>query len=98
MNIRILAERRAQALKRIEAVAPEIISKLGLDPELEKRLTATSKEREIEAMLRVEAVADMLEAIDAALQSEPEPEPEPAVEAVAEKPVQKKNAGKTKVG
>ncbi len=61
MNIGILAARKDKALGRIAAIAPEIGKKYGAPEEMLARLTAESKDRDVEAMERLEATAELME-------------------------------------
>jgi hypothetical protein len=63
MNIQILAERNANALSKIEKTAPIVCEMFAVGYEILPRLTATSKDKSVEAMQRMEAVGDLLEAL-----------------------------------
>lgn len=63
MNIQILAERNANALSKIEKTAPIVCKMFAVGYEILPRLTATSKDKSVEAMQRMEAVGDLLEAL-----------------------------------
>lgn len=60
MNIQILAERNAKALTKIEDQAPQVCEKYQVPEEIFKRLTSTSKDKTVESMQRIEAMADLL--------------------------------------
>lgn len=61
MNVTILAERQAKALERIRAIAPALAEQANVPEDMLERMTASSKDRDVEAMQRMEAVADLLE-------------------------------------
>jgi hypothetical protein len=63
MNIQILAERNANALSKIEKTAPIVCKMFAVGYEILPRLTATSKDKAVEAMQRMEAVGDLLDAL-----------------------------------
>lgn len=60
MNLQILAERKAWALMKIQQVSGALAEKFSIPEALIERLTQTSKDKEVEAMQRLEAVADLL--------------------------------------
>lgn len=60
MNIQILAERKGFALMKIQEVAGQLAEKFSVPEALIERLTQTSKDKDVEAMQRLEAVADLL--------------------------------------
>ena len=76
MNIGILAARKDKALARIAAVAPQLGERFGVSTETLDGLTAENKDREVEAMERLEAAADLIEflANDARPDDKSEPE------------------------
>ena len=61
MNIAILAARKDKALARIAASAPDIGQQYRVPEDLLERLTAENKDREVEAMERLEATAELIE-------------------------------------
>lgn len=61
MNIGKLAERNARALTRITEIAPTVAEKLKIPGEILERIQAGNKDKAVEAMARIEAVADLLE-------------------------------------
>lgn len=87
MNIAILAARKDKALDRIAKIAPVLGERFGVPVETLYRLTAENKDREVEAMERLEAVADLVEF----LAQETEEKVEPAK---PEKPIKPKTERK----
>lgn len=61
MNIQILAERKGKALNRIAAAAEGVSKATGAPGYLLNSLTVTNKDKDVEAMQRMEAVADLME-------------------------------------
>lgn len=61
MNIGKLAERNARALTRITETAPVVAKNLNIPGEILERIQAGNKDKAVEAMARIEAVADLLE-------------------------------------
>ena len=76
MNIQILARRKAIAMARIKAAVDKVQGKYYVPGEIANGLTATSKDADVEAMQRMEAVADLMEFLGSdysgALVNEPE--------------------------
>lgn len=75
MNIQILAERRAKALNRIKAVAPVVATRFDMPDRITSGLTVCSKDPQVEAMLRMEAVADLMEFLVPSTSPQPSPNP-----------------------
>lgn len=61
MNIQILAERKGKAMDRIVASADGVSKARGVPDHVINGLVATNKDKDVEAMLRMEAVADLME-------------------------------------
>ncbi|GAP14892.1 hypothetical protein LARV_02671 [Longilinea arvoryzae] len=61
MNIQILAERKGKALNKIAACAKGVSKATGAPDYLLEGLVVTNKDKDVEAMLRMEAVAELLE-------------------------------------
>lgn len=61
MNIQILAARKAKALSRIAAAANGVSKATGAPGYLLDGLTVTNKDKDVEVMQRMEAVAELLE-------------------------------------
>ena len=61
MNIQILAERKAKALNKIAACAKGVSKATGAPDYLLEGLVVTNKDKEVEGMLRMEAVAALME-------------------------------------
>lgn len=60
MNIQILAERKAKALEKIAAAAEGVSKATGAPDYLLESLVVTNKDKDVEGMLRMEAVAELL--------------------------------------
>lgn len=86
MHITVLAEKRGKAINRIVGDAKFLAESLKLDPQLIVGLTPNVKEPMVKEMRRLEAVADLLDAIvKSQLHSGSSlPAPEPAIETDAD--------------
>ena len=86
MHITVLAEKRGKAINRVVENAKILAESLKLDPQLIVGLTPNVKEPMVKEMRRLEAVADLLDAIvQSQLRSgSPIPAPEPAIETSAD--------------
>lgn len=63
MDIRILAARRATASERLHAAAETLADRFGLTDQVHALRAARSKDRDVDALLRAEATADLLDAL-----------------------------------
>lgn len=61
MNIQILAERKAKALNKIAECAKGVSKATGAPDYLLEGLVVTNKDKDVEGMLRMEAVAGLME-------------------------------------
>lgn len=86
MHITVLAEKRGKAINRVVENAKILAESLKLDPQLIVGLTPNVKDPMVKEMRRLEAVADLLDAIvQSQLRSgSPIPAPEPAIETSAD--------------
>lgn len=73
MHIRIIAERRGQALLRLQTSAEAVGERLGFtEPVAALRAASFPRDPQVEMVRRLEALADLLQAIEAA-QAAPQP-------------------------
>ncbi len=106
MDIAILARRNAEATERLVSAAQAIAEGLGLHEQVEALISARSKDVDVDALIKREATADLLEAVAKAIantgsasgESAPQPDDEgPAdTEAASAGPVRKARKGKAK--
>ncbi|MDI6769743.1 MAG: hypothetical protein QMD04_08710 [Anaerolineales bacterium] len=85
MNIGILAARKDKALARIAAAAPDLGLQYRVPEDLLKRLTAENKDREVEAMERLEATAELIEVLAQATPEKAQTEPDKPARPKAER-------------
>jgi hypothetical protein len=77
MHPRVLSQRSAAALARVQSAAQVLAHSEGLPEELLAGLAAWDRDRDTREMLRLEATADLLEALAEKVQERSAP-PKPA--------------------